>query len=96
MVPVDLRMTTAVIERIAGITEAGVSPSTKAMTRPTPSKAGLTGLQVLQLSELTADADPDWPDDWEAQIAGWQRPIATRSSRSTSRPAPPPIPRACC
>jgi long-chain acyl-CoA synthetase len=74
LVPVDLRMTTAVIERIAGITEVGVIAVDEGYDAPDPVKAGLTGLQVLQLSELTADPDPDWPDDWEAQIAGWHAP----------------------
>ena len=74
LVPVDLRMTTAVIERIAGLTEVGVIAVDEGYDAPDPVTAGLTGLQVLQLNELTADPDPDWPADWEAQIADWDAP----------------------
>ncbi len=74
LVPVDLRMTTAVIERIAGLTEVGVIAVDEGYDAPDPEQAGLTGLQVLRLNELTADPDPDWPADWEARIAAWDGP----------------------
>ena len=74
LVPIDLRMTTPVIERIASITEATTIAVDEGYDAPNPEKAGLTGLRSLRLAELTADAEDDWPEDWEAQVERWPRP----------------------
>jgi long-chain acyl-CoA synthetase len=74
LVPIDLRMTRAVIERIASLTEAGTIAVDEGYDAPDPATAGLDGLHVLKLADLTADPDPGWPDDWEAQVTSWPRP----------------------
>jgi long-chain acyl-CoA synthetase len=78
LVPIDLRMTRPVIERIAALTEATTIAVDDGYDAPDPAEAGLDSLRVQRLAELTADADPDWPADWEAQLAGW--PAPTRDS----------------
>ena len=74
LVPIDLRMTTPVIERIAGITEAGSIVVDEGYDAPDPAEAGLSGLKVLKLADLTADPDDAMPEDWEAQVEAWPQP----------------------
>jgi long-chain acyl-CoA synthetase len=74
LVPIDLRMTKPVIERIATLTEATTIAVDDGYDAPDPAEAGLEGLRALKLAELTADPDDDWPDDWEDQIAAWPAP----------------------
>ena len=78
LVPIDLRMTRPVIERIAAITEAETIAIDEGFDAPDPAEAGLDQLRILKLSELTADADSDWPEDWEARLVDWEAP--TRDS----------------
>jgi long-chain acyl-CoA synthetase len=78
LVPIDLRMTRAVIERIAGITEATTIAVDDGFDAPDPAEAGLEDLRTLKLAELTADRDDSMPDDWEAQVLAWDPP--TRES----------------
>ncbi|MGD8485700.1 MAG: AMP-binding protein [Chloroflexota bacterium] len=78
LVPIDLRMTRPVIERIASLTEAGTIAVDDGYDAPDPEEIGLRGLRFMRLSELTAEPDPDWPQDWESQVAGWEQP--TRDS----------------
>ncbi len=42
---------------------------------PDPGGAGLDGLTIHALDDLTADADDSFPADWEAQLDGWARPV---------------------
>jgi long-chain acyl-CoA synthetase len=74
LVPIDLRMTRPVIERIAGLTEGTSIAVDDGFDAPSPTEMGLTGLHTLKLSELTADAEPEWPADWETQVTGWPPP----------------------
>ncbi len=74
LVPIDLRMTRPVIERIAFLTEAGTIAFDDGYDAPDPAAAGLERLRALRLSELTAEPELDWPADWEEQLAGWERP----------------------
>jgi long-chain acyl-CoA synthetase len=78
LVPIDLRMTSPVIERIARITETNTLAIDDGYDAPDPAEAGLDGMNALKLAQLTADADEDWPADWEAQLAAWDPP--TRES----------------
>lgn len=78
LVPIDLRMTRPVIERIAGITEATTIAVDDGFDAPDPAEVGLEDLRILKLSDLTADADDTMPDDWEAQVLAWDPP--TRDS----------------
>jgi len=72
LVPIDLRMTRPVIERIASLTEADTIAFDDGYDAPDPAAAGLERLRALPLSELTAEPEPDWPADWETQLAGWE------------------------
>jgi long-chain acyl-CoA synthetase len=78
IVPIDLRMTAPVIERIAGITEANVLAVDEGFDAPDPAEYGLDWMTIHKLSALTADPDEDWPEDWEAQVRAWEPP--TRDS----------------
>jgi long-chain acyl-CoA synthetase len=74
IVPIDLRMTAPVIERIASITETSTLAIDDGFDAPDPADAGLDTMDILKLAELTADPDEGWPHDWEAQLAAWQPP----------------------
>lgn len=76
-VPLDLRMTPAVIERIAS--RAGTETIVVGGGRDAPDveAAGLGHFTRLTLAELVADPDPtdeSFVTDWEAQLDGWSRP----------------------
>ena len=74
LVPIDLRMTAAVVSRIASIVETTKIAVDDGFDAPDPADLGLEGMAILKLAELTADPDPDWPDDWQAQLAAWPQP----------------------
>ncbi len=74
VVPVDLRMHTNVVERIADRADTGWLAVDDGYDAPDPADVGLDGMDILKLAELTADADDDWPDDWEAQVLAWPQP----------------------
>ncbi len=74
VVPVDLRMTKEVVERIARIAETDRLAVDDGYDAPDPTDVGLEGLEIHKLAELTADPDDDWPDDWEAQVRAWPQP----------------------
>ena len=83
LVPLDLRMAPAVLQRIADRAGARVpGPRHRRRTRPTRRPPGSTGLElILALDDLTADPvqdDRTFPADWEAQLDAWPRP--TRGS----------------
>ena len=75
LVPLDLRMAHTVLRRIAeraGTTHMALGTGPDA---PDPGGAGLDGLTIHALDDLTADADDSFPADWEAQLDGWPRPV---------------------
>lgn len=74
IVPIDLRMTAAVIERIAGITETSVLAVDEGFDAPDPAEYGLERMEIHRLAQLTAEPDADWPGDWEAQVLAWPPP----------------------
>jgi len=75
LVPLDLRMAPNVLKRIAD--RAGTSHMALGTgpDAPDPDGAGLDGLAIHTLDELTADRDDAFPADWEAQLDSWPKPV---------------------
>jgi long-chain acyl-CoA synthetase len=78
VVPLDLRMTKGVIERISARADTTWLAIDSGYDAPDPAEAGLSGFGVVALAELTADPDDSVPPDWQGQVAAWTRP--TRDS----------------
>jgi long-chain acyl-CoA synthetase len=74
IVPVDLRMTAAVVERISSRADTTYLAIDCGYDAPDPAEVGLEGLDTLTLADLTADPDDSFPDDWEAQVEAWPAP----------------------
>lgn len=74
IVPLDLRMTRGVIERISKRADSRWLAIDSGYDAPDPSEAGLDHFEVRQLSELTADPDPSFPEDWQIQVDSWAPP----------------------
>ena len=72
IVPIDLRMTREVIERIASITETTSLAVDEGFDAPDPASAGLEGMDIHKLANLTAEPGDDWPDDWQDQVGSWE------------------------
>jgi long-chain acyl-CoA synthetase len=74
VVPLDLRMTTGVIERISGRAETKWLAVDSGYDAPDPAEHGLDHFEVRQLEDLTADPDETFPDDWQAKVEAWPKP----------------------
>ncbi len=74
IVPIDLRMTANVVQRIADRAETTWLAIDEGYDAPDPAEFGLEQLQAMKLAELTSDPEVDWPDDWEAQVRSWPQP----------------------
>lgn len=74
VVPLDLRMSPAVLQRIAERSGARFVAIDEGVDAPDPGAAGLDAHQVLRLADLTADADETFPPDWEARLDAWPKP----------------------
>jgi long-chain acyl-CoA synthetase len=74
VVPLDLRMTAGVIERISARADTERLVVDSGYDAPDPAEVGLDGLDVHRLEDLTADPDDAFPDDWASQLDGWERP----------------------
>jgi long-chain acyl-CoA synthetase len=74
IVPIDLRMTPATVERIARVADTTWLAVDDGFDAPDPAELGLEGMRVLRLADLTTDPDDDWPADWGAQVAAWPQP----------------------
>ena len=74
IVPIDLRMTREVIERIADIVETSWLAVDEGYDAPDPADAGLEHMNAMKLADLTADPDDEWPEDWETQVRSWPQP----------------------
>jgi long-chain acyl-CoA synthetase len=74
VVPVDLRMPADVVERIAELAGASTLAVDEGFDAPDPAEFGLDQMDIHKLADLTADAEEDWPDDWEAQVLSWPQP----------------------
>ena len=74
VVPLDLRMS---MEAVEGVVEASESRHLVLGTgrdAPDPRDAHLEDFPTATVEALTAEPDPTFPADWEAQLAGWARP----------------------
>jgi long-chain acyl-CoA synthetase len=76
VVPLDLRMTPGVIDRISTRADTRWLAIDSGLDAPDPLEVGLDHFEVLRLEDLTADPDASFPDDWEAQVASWPAPTA--------------------
>lgn len=95
VVPLDLRMSPAVLQRIAERAETDVVAIGTGLDAPDAAANGLGHLTKLTIDELTADVrsgDADFPDDWEAQLGAWPKRTrddlfeAVYTSGTTSQP----------
>jgi len=76
-VPLDLRMSTDAIERIAARAEATRLALGTGRDAPDPGDAGLEAFPTTTIDELTAEPDESFPIDWERQMGAWPSPRAT-------------------
>ncbi len=76
VVPLDLRMTPGVIDRISTRADTRWLAIDSGLDAPDPLEVGLDHFEVLKLEDLTADPDGSFPDDWEDRIAAWPAPTA--------------------
>ena len=74
IVPLDLRMTTGVIERISGRADTDRLAIDDGYDAPDPAEVGLDQLKVMTLADLTAEPDESFPADWQAQVERWPLP----------------------
>jgi long-chain acyl-CoA synthetase len=77
LVPLDLRMASDVLRRIAVRAETHHLALGTGVDAPDPEGAGLDYLTIHTLDALTAErdtTDPTFPDDWEAQLDTWPMP----------------------
>src|SRR3954470_960475 len=74
-VPLDLRMSADAISGV--VTSAAPRQLILGTGRdaPEPHDVGLDQLPTTTVDALTAEPDPTFAADWEAQIAGWERPM---------------------
>jgi long-chain acyl-CoA synthetase len=74
IVPLDLRMASDAIERIAARADAKRLILGTGRDAPNPSDAGLENVPTTRLDALAAEPDETFPEDWEAQLDTWPRP----------------------
>jgi long-chain acyl-CoA synthetase len=74
IVPLDLRMTPGVIERISRRAETPWLAIDSGLDAPDPASVGLDRLTVWRLEELVGEPDASFPHDWEAQVRSWPAP----------------------
>src|SRR6476646_11546810 len=74
LVPLDLRMAPAAIERTAARAEAKRLVIGTGRDAPDPREAGLGSFPTTRLDELVAEPDDSFPADWEAQVDAWPTP----------------------
>ena len=74
IVPIDLRMTADVVERIARVADGRVLAVDDGYDAPDPAQIGLDHFEIHRLAELTAEPDDDWPEDWQDQVRSWPQP----------------------
>jgi len=77
IVPLDLRMAPAVLERIADRADTSWLAIGTGQDAPDAAAGGLDHLELMTIDELTAEPAPEdqgFPPDWEAQLDEWSRP----------------------
>jgi long-chain acyl-CoA synthetase len=73
-VPLDLRMSSGAIERIAARADARRLILGTGRDAPDPADACLENFPASVAEELAAEPDRTFPADWEAQVNSWRRP----------------------
>jgi long-chain acyl-CoA synthetase len=73
-VPLDLRMSSGAIERIAARADARRLVLGTGRDTPDPADACLEHFPSSKVDELAADPDATFPADWDAQVESWRRP----------------------
>ena len=74
LVPLDLRMSGDAIEAIVAKSKARHLVIGTGRDAPDPREANLGRFPTTSVDALCAEPDASFPDDWEAQVRGWQRP----------------------
>ncbi|HEY7590292.1 MAG TPA: AMP-binding protein, partial [Candidatus Limnocylindrales bacterium] len=74
LVPLDLRMSRDAIAALVRSAEPRRLVLGTGRDAPDPAAAGLSDLPTTTVDELAAPADATFAPDWEAQVAGWDRP----------------------
>jgi long-chain acyl-CoA synthetase len=73
-VPLDMRMSADAIKAIAERSGARRLILGSGRDAPDPRDAGLEHFPTTILEDLSAEPDATFPPDWEAQVAGWDKP----------------------
>ena len=74
IVPLDLRMTPGVIDRISHRAETKWLVVDSGLDAPDPAEVGLIDFTVWKLEDLVADPDDSFPTDWQTQVESWPQP----------------------
>lgn len=77
LVPLDLRMTPDVVERIAARADASSLVLGTGRDAPDPREVHLPTMERRTVDDLTADPGPSFPADWQTRLAAWPRPDRT-------------------
>jgi long-chain acyl-CoA synthetase len=75
-VPLDMRMSADAIQGITRRSGAKHLVLGSGRDAPDPRDAGLEHFPTTILEDLSADPDGTFPPDWEAQVAGWDKPAS--------------------
>jgi long-chain acyl-CoA synthetase len=71
LVPLDLRMSPDAVEGIVKASGAHHLVLGTGRDAPDPRQAGLADFPTTAVDALSADPDPSFPPDWEAQVDAW-------------------------
>ncbi len=74
LVPLDLRMSMDAVEGIVAAAEPRHLVVGTGREAPDPRDAHLEDLPTTTVEALTAEPDRAFPEDWETQVSGWERP----------------------
>jgi long-chain acyl-CoA synthetase len=77
LVPLDLRMSPDAVEGIVKASGARRLVLGTGRDAPDPREAGLADFPTTVVDALSADPDPSFPPDWEAQLDTWPAPVPT-------------------
>ena len=77
LVPLDLRMSPDAVKGIVAASGARHLILGTGRDAPDPREAGLDRFPTTTVDALTAEPDPSFPPDWEAQLETWATPAPT-------------------
>src|SRR3954465_4050340 len=77
LVPLDLRMSNEAVEGIVQASGARHLILGTGRDAPDPREAGLERFPTTLVDTIAAAPGPDFPADWETQVAGWPAPTAS-------------------